>query len=90
MGEVFDQEGNLVTQQMIHAERVKLHRDRLEAKRLEFEKALEERCKRDDEVYRNLGVHPQVGEVIYQVGMNVYAIQVGPDGLHANALGRIG
>ena len=90
MGEVFDQEGNPVTQQMIHAERIKLHRDRLEAKRPEFEEALEDRCKRDNEVYRNLGVHPQVGEVIYQVGMNVYAIQVGPDGLYANALGRVG
>lgn len=85
----FDQEGNEVTQQMVMQENVDMYQAMIEEKREDFEKALEAKCRRDDEVYRKIGFEPRVGMICYQVGMGIFGIQARPDGMYPIKVGQI-
>lgn len=85
----FDQEGNPVTLQQIQQENLGKFRDIFNAKELEFEDALASRCKELDIPFANMGFQPQVGGVCYQVDMNVFTVQVTPEGLRPVQVGRL-
>lgn len=86
----FDQEGNPVSHQEVQQEHFEYFNKLLEEKRVEFEEALEDRCKKEDEIFCNMGFHPQAKGVCYQIGMGVFMLQASPDGIHPVQVGQIG
>lgn len=87
---IFTQDGKPLTDREIASEHIAEMHKMVEEKRPEFEKALQERCEKDDEVFRKVGFMPQVGDICYQVGMYLYCLKAGTHDISPVRVGQIG
>ena len=86
----FNQDGKSETYNEVMAEHVALMNEFKQSKLGEFEVALEKRCDELNEVYIKHGIIPEVGDVVYQVGMLLYTLQVTPDNILPRVVGKVG
>lgn len=87
---IFDQEGNLITGEMIIQEAMEHWSEYLESRREEFEDYMEKRCKELDEPFSKVGYHQGLQMPLYQVGMSVHGIRVTSNGLYPVQVGHVG
>ena len=86
--DTYTQKGDMVTLEEVQGEFIAQYADILKSKLSKFEDALEKKCEEYNEVYRNMGFDPRVGNNVYQVGMGVFTIQTTPDGLVPIRIGQ--
>lgn len=90
MNVIVNQEGRVLSQRDISNEIVQGYQTLIESKREEFELALEARCQSDNEVFNKLGVIPEVGHPVYQVGMRLFSIIPTESGVKPVCVGQVG
>lgn len=87
---IVNQDGVILSHEAIRQDRFNRMKDFVDSKTEEFEKALEAEALKRDEVYNDLGTHPRFKGKIYQVGMQVYTINMDGDVPYAEIVGQIG
>lgn len=86
----FNSDGELETYNEVMAEHAALMSEFKHSKLEEFESALEKRCDELNEVYIKHGIIPEVGDVVYQVGMLLYTLQVTTNNIVPRVVGKVG